>query len=441
MKLAIIGAGVSGLVAAYRLHPHHDVALFDGNDHAGGHALTINVETDEGRYPLDVGFMVFNEATYPALTALFDEFGVASQPAPMSFSVADPAADLEYCSRSLNSLFAQRRQLLRPRFYRMLRDILRFNRLSRRLVRQVDDRATVGEFVRQHRLSPEFVDHYLYPMGSAIWSCPRGTFADFPVQFIFEFFQNHGLNAVWARPPWRVVVGGSQTYVAAIAQRLGKRLRLRCPVDRVQRLADHVRLRLADGTIEKFDHVIFACHSDEALKLLGEGATQPEREVLASFPYQRSVAVLHTDESLLPARRRAWASWNYRLGDADAATVTYNLNMLQGHRSRQTFCVTLNETERIDPSKIILQFDFAHPTFDCRRAAAQARRRELLSANRTSYCGAYWRNGFHEDGAVSALAVVDALQAGRSERSSLSVADEPASDSALLSLAGASHAC
>jgi uncharacterized protein len=439
MKVAIVGAGVSGLVAAYRLAPEHDVTVFDANDHAGGHARTVTVEVDGDRFPVDVGFMVFNESTYPAFTSLLNELGIASQAAPMSFSVSDPAAGLEYCSRSLNGLFAQRRNLLRAPFYRMLRDILRFNRLSRRLAREFDDQATVGEFVRDYQLSREFVDHYLYPMGSAIWSCPRGAFAEFPVRFIFEFFQNHGLNAVRARPQWRVIVGGSENYVAAIAGRLGRRLRLSCPVDRVERTSDRVRLRLRSGPCQEFDQVILACHSDEALELLGDGATQTERDVLSSLAYQSSVGVLHTDESLLPSRRRAWASWNYRINAADAATVTYNVSMLQGHRARQTFCVTLNDTERIDPKKVLRTFHFAHPKFDGRRAASQARHLELIGANRTSFCGAYWRNGFHEDGAVSALAVVEALHRVARAGSRRNASALPATRSTPLHLAEASR--
>lgn len=412
MKLAIIGSGISGLVAAYHLHRHHDITLLEAGSYVGGHTHTVQIELDGQRYAIDTGFIVYNDWTYPNFIALLDVLGVASRPTTMSFSVRDDRSGLEYNGHSLNTLFAQRRNLLRPSFHRMLADILRFNRQAVHLLDQCHDTMTVDEFLARYRYSPQFAQQYLLPMGSAIWSCPRGTFGQFPVRFIIEFYRNHGLLNVRRRPTWRVVAGGSSSYVQAMIRGFRDRIRLNTPVHGVRRFLNHVELRLPHGPSEWFDHVVFACHSDQALRLLGGDATAAEREILSALPYERNSVVLHTDTSLLPRSQRAWASWNYRLEeDADApASVTYNMNLLQGIRSQHTFCVTLNDASRIDPGRVLRRFEYDHPVFTTRRTAAQARHRELLNANRTSYCGAYWRNGFHEDGVNSALAVVHALQ-------------------------------
>jgi predicted NAD/FAD-binding protein len=412
MRIAVIGAGVSGLVAAYRLSSEHVVTLFEANDYPGGHTNTVDVDWDGECHAIDTGFIVFNEWTYPHFIALLDELCVRSRPTTMSFSVHDEQTGLEYNGHSLNTLFAQRRNLLRPSFYRMLADILRFNREACRYVAACDDETTVGEFLLRHQFSEGFSKYYLLPMGAAIWSCPVGTFAEFPIQFIVDFYHNHGLLNVSRRPTWRVVEGGSRTYVEAMARTFRDRIRLRTPVQSVRRHLDRVDVWPRGGASESFDHVIFACHSDQALQILGEAATALERECLSAFPYERNVAVLHTDVSLLPRTRRAWASWNYRLHGDDScpASVTYNMNILQGIRSRQTFCVTLNDETAMAPECVLRRFEYQHPVFTTQRRSAQARHAELLNANRTSFCGAYWRNGFHEDGVVSALAVVNALR-------------------------------
>lgn len=414
MKLAIVGAGISGLVAAYKLHREHDVSVFEANDYPGGHTNTVDVELDGERHAIDTGFIVFNDWTYPNFIQLLDELGVASQATEMSFSVRDDRTGLEYNGNSLATLFAQRRNLLRPSFYRLLADILRFNREARRLAASCGDDTTVGEFIRRRGYSRQFAEQYLLPMGAAIWSCPTGTFSQFPLRFIVDFYHNHGLLNVLRRPTWRVIAGGSRTYVAAMTAGFRDRIRLRTPVQSVRRFADRVEVQPRGGEPERFDHVIFACHSDQALRMLGDAASASERELLGAFPYSRNVAVLHTDTSLLPKTRRAWASWNCRLtGDDRApATVTYDMNILQGLRSRHTFCVTLNDEASIDPSRVLRRFEYHHPVFTTQRAAAQARHGELLFAQRTSFCGAYWRNGFHEDGVVSALAVVEAITNG-----------------------------
>lgn len=413
MRIAIIGTGISGLVAAHRLRRRHEVTLFEANDYIGGHTNTVDVELDGERHAIDTGFIVFNDWTYPNFIRLLDELGVASQPTEMSFSVRDERTGLEYNGHSLSTLFAQRRNLLRPSFYRLIADIVRFNRHAERLAAESGGETTVGEFLRRHRFSSTFAEHYLLPMGAAIWSCPTGTFAQFPIRFIVEFYRHHGLLSIKRRPTWRVIVGGSRSYVEAITAGFRDRIRLRTPVDSVRRFADRVEVLPRGGAAERFDHVIFACHSDQALRLLEPDATPVERELLGAFPYSRNLAVLHTDASLLPKRRRAWASWNYRVTEGEygttPASVTYDMNILQGIRSRHTFCLTLNDESRIAPDRVLRRFEYHHPIFTTRRAAAQARHGELTNANRSSFCGAYWRNGFHEDGVVSALAVVESL--------------------------------
>lgn len=422
MRIAIIGAGISGLTAAYRLSLTHEITLFEANDYPGGHTNTVDVELDGERQAIDTGFIVFNDRTYPNFIQLLEELGVRSQPTSMSFSVRCDAANLEYNGSSLNGLFAQRRNLLRPSFYRMLADIVRFNREAPGLAlsRPETDETTVREFLVRQRYSREFAEHYLLPMGAAIWSCPIGTLENFPIRFIIEFYRNHGLLSIRNRPTWRVIEGGSRNYVAKMTERFSDRIRLSTAIEQVRRSAKDVIVIPRNGSPESYDHVIFACHSDQALRMLTDPMTT-ERDVLSEFPYERNIAVLHTDRSVLPKRRRAWASWNYHLAhrssisgpspgeSGQAATVTYQMNLLQNLRSQQVFNVTLNSDEMIDSAKVLRRFEYHHPIFTVRRAAAQARHRELISVNRTSFCGAYWGNGFHEDGVVSALRVCEAL--------------------------------
>lgn len=421
MKIAIIGAGISGLTAAYRLSLSHDITLFEANDYLGGHTNTVEVDLDGERQVIDTGFIVFNDWTYPNFIELLNELGVRSQATSMGFSVRCDAANLEYNGSSVNGLFAQRRNLLRPSFYRMLTDILRFNRDAPELVQSgpTTDETTVGEFLARQRYSREFAEHYLLPMGAAIWSCPVGMFKTFPIRFIVEFYRNHGLLSVRTRPTWRVIEGGSRNYVAKMAERFRDRIRLSTAIESIRRSADDVLVVPRNHSPEAFDHVVFACHSDQALRMLAD-STSTERNVLSEFPYGRNLAVLHTDQTVLPKRRRAWASWNYHLAGqssnpaSQTATVTYQMNLLQHLQSKHVFNVTLsnatlNNDERIDPAKVLRRFEYHHPIFTVQRAAAQARHHELINANRTSFCGAYWGNGFHEDGVVSALRVCEAL--------------------------------
>lgn len=419
MKIAIIGAGISGLTAAWRLHRDHDITVFEANSYPGGHTNTVDVELDGEQHAVDTGFIVFNDWTYPRFISLLEELNVDWLPTSMSFSVRCDSANLEYNGSSLNGLFAQRSNLLRPSFHRMIRDILRFNREAPEhvLQRPATDETTVAEYLQRHGYSREFSEHYLLPMGAAIWSCPLGTFAHFPIRFIVEFYRNHGLLSIRNRPTWRVIRGGSRSYVRKLIAPFSDRIRLQTPIERVTRTQDAVFVAPRHGMAERFDHVIFACHSDQALRML-ETTSTVEKEVLSEFPYGRNMAVLHTDTNVLPKRRRAWASWNYHLsgnsGDIQkkSASVTYQMNILQHLKSQHAINVTLNSDDLIAPEKILGRFEYHHPVFTVRRAAAQARHTELINVNRTSFCGAYWGNGFHEDGVVSALRVCSALLPG-----------------------------
>lgn len=412
MKIAIVGAGVSGLVVAYHLHRHHEITVFEAGDHAGGHAHTVDVEAAGRTYAVDTGFVVYNERNYPNFTQLLRELDVRSRPTTMSFSVSDRESDLEYNGHSLNTLFAQRRNLLRPRFWRLVADILRFHRQASHAGGVSADRGTVRDFLRRGRYSSAFQRLHLLPMGAAIWSCAEHDFGEFPWRFVREFYANHGLLQLRDRPTWRVIEGGSRTYVEALTREFRDRIRLRARVAAVRRLPDRVELITAQRPVEAFDHVVFACHADQALRTLGDEATRVERQVLGAFPYRRNTALLHTDERLLPRRRRAWASWNYRLRGEGAGPpcVTYNMNRLQGFDAPRTFCITLNAEDEVEPGAILGRFVYEHPVYTIDRLMAQPRRCELLVRHRTSYCGAYWGSGFHEDGVVSALEVVRAIE-------------------------------
>ncbi len=405
MKIAIVGSGIAGMTAAHLLHGAHEITLFEAGSHVGGHTHTAHLVIDGRPLALDTGFIVFNNRTYPNFARLLDHLGVASQESDMSFSVRCDRTGFEYCGSSLNALFADRRNFARPSFYRMLRDILRFNREAPAILEDADDERTLGELVAQGRYGAEFVERYLMPMGAAIWSASSGQMHAFPARFFVRFFRNHGLLSVADRPRWRVVRGGSDRYVALLTAPFAERVRLVCPVAGVERRPDHVVLTTVGGERSKFDHVVIAAHADQALAMLAD-PTPTEQAVLGAFTYQRNEAVLHGDESQLPRRRRAWASWNYHLGSDDrGVAVTYLLNRLQGIDSPRQFCVTLNRTDRLAPEKIHRRVIYHHPLYTARAVAAQLRRREVSGARRTHYCGAYWGNGFHEDGVVSAIDV------------------------------------
>lgn len=406
-RIAIIGAGVSGLVAAYLLHQQHDVVVFEAGDYIGGHTNTIDVETPDGTIPVDTGFIVFNERNYPLFCRLLSQLRVESQPSEMSFSVSCEKTGLEYNGSSINQLFAKRSNILSLTHWKMLRDIMRFNRNAERLY-DTGRATTVEEYVREHRFSNAFLENYLIPIGASIWSCPSGTFRSFPMRFVIDFLRNHGMLQISDRPQWRVIKGGSKQYIEPLTRSFRERIHLSTPVQLIERYADRVELHLKEGESERFDHVVIACHSDQALRMLAE-PSKLEHELLGAFPYQANETVLHTDESLLPKRRRAWGSWNYRIrsDDSDAVAITYHMNMLQSISSKTPYCVTLNESERINPDKVLKRFLYHHPIFTLEREAAQERHAEVIGSNRTSFCGAYWGYGFHEDGVRSAVRVAE----------------------------------
>ena len=405
MRIAIIGSGISGLICAHLLSRNHQIVLFEADAWLGGHAHTVTVDTDGERFDIDAGFIVYNERTYPKFTQILSDLDVATSATSMSFSVRCQQTGLEYNGTSINGLFAQRSNVFRGSFLKMLRDILRFNRQGAEDLATVPEHQTVGEYLAEQRYSSQFVQHYLLPMGAAIWSCPCDDFAKFPIRFILEFYVNHGLLSIRDRPIWRVIDGGSKQYVSKLVKPFADRIRLNCPVKAVKRTENGVQVCQAGGT-ECFDEVVFACHSDQALRILTD-ADQLETELLSSFPYSKNWAVLHTDETLLPRRRRAWASWNYHIAQSESSrpTLTYNMNLLQHIQASKTFLLTLNDDASIDPSKILRRFRYSHPIFTNRRSSIQKRHAEVIRHRRTSFCGAYWRNGFHEDGVVSALAV------------------------------------
>ena len=407
MKIAIIGSGIAGLTSAYLLQREHEITVFEAQDWIGGHTHTVPVRLDGREYAVDTGFIVFNNWTYPNFIQLLQQLGVGFKPTEMSFAVSDPDTGVEYNGHDLNSLFAQRRNLLSPRFWGMIRDILRFNKeaLSDLEQGRIAADTTLGQYLSQNGYGQRFIDHYIVPMGAAIWSMSLADMLGFPLQFFVRFFKNHGLLSVSNRPQWYVIEGGSSAYVAPLTKGFAERIRLNCPVSRVERDEQGVTLHSPVGR-ERFDAVIFACHSDQALQLLAAPSAS-ETEILGALRYADNDVVLHTDTRVLPKRRLAWASWNYQLGGPtrQPAAVTYNMNILQGIESEQTFCVSLNQTDAIDPDKILARFSYAHPQYSLAASAAQQRGEELQGRQHSYFCGAYWANGFHEDGVVSALRV------------------------------------
>ncbi len=439
MKIAIVGAGVSGLVAAHLLAREHEVVLYEAGSRAGGHTNTIRVDTAHETHHIDTGFIVMNDRNYPNFTRLLHQLGVATQDTNMSFSVKGEEEDFEYAGTP-RGLFCQPSNLLNVRFQRMIADLLRFNRELRRLLGHEHpalsardlpggdgpargamrgglsphDGESLQDFLARHRFSETFVRRLIVPQVSAVWSADPRQIASFPVRFLAEFFANHGMLGFRDRPRWSTVVGGSARYVEALTRPLHERIRLDSPVCSITRAEGHVEIVAEDRGAgggrggrytQSYDQVVIAAHSDQALAMLGD-ASEREREVLGAIPYQRNEAVLHTDSTLLPRRRFARAAWNFHLlrEPKPLSTVTYYMNHLQRLRADRDFCVTLNRTEAIDPAKIIRTIDYAHPVFTPVGIAAQSQHGALGGfARRTHFCGAYWGWGFHEDGVVSAL--------------------------------------
>ena len=407
MKIAIVGAGVSGLVAAHLLHREHEIAVFDAAPYAGGHTNTVRVDTEDATHHVDTGFIVFNERNYPSFTRLLAQLGVAHQPSSMSFGVSD-GLDFEYNGASANGLFANRAHLVKPWFHRMVADLLRFNRDALSLLRSGGEGPALGQWLDERRYSRAFVERLIVPQASAVWSADPRQMWTFPARFLIEFFDNHGVLGFRDRPEWRTVPGGSRSYVEALIRPFKHLLRLSTPVRAIHRFDDHVTVTPSGGEPERFDEVIVAAHSDQALRMLAD-ASDREHAILGAIPYQPNEAVLHTDTRLLPRRRRAWASWNYHLLDEPIGkpTVTYHMNRLQSLDADREFCVTLNRTAAIDPATILRTIAYAHPVYTIAGARAQARHAEISGRNRTHFAGAYWGWGFHEDGVVSALRVAE----------------------------------
>ncbi len=406
----MVGSGISGLVVAHGAHRRHDLTVFEAGDRIGGHTRTVPVRTEAGVHPVDTGFIVYNEKNYPAFSRLLRELGVATQPSDMSFSVSCERSGLEYGTRSLGALLARRRNALSPAFHRMVRDIPRFHREAAHLLAHPDAKVSLGEWLLAGRYSDEFVDHHLVPMGAAIWSADPVRLLDFPALRLFRFFDNHGLLQIGAPLPWRVIRGGSARYVDALVAPFRDRIRLRCPARGIRRLGREVEVLLRDGSTERFDHVVLATHSDQALALLAD-PSDAERRILGAIRYQPNEVVLHTDASLLPRRRAAWASWNVRLPSRPRGrvTLTYHMNRLQSLASPDPLCVTLNDSERIDPERIVDRWETSHPVFDAAAVQAQGLHSHISGIRRTHYCGAYWGYGFHEDGVQSGRRVLRRL--------------------------------
>jgi predicted NAD/FAD-binding protein len=414
VKIAIVGSGISGLSAAYLLNKQHDITVFESEARIGGHTATVDVNVAGTDYAIDTGFIVYNDWTYPNFIRLMDELGVTSKETEMSFSVSCEMTGLEYGGNNLNTLFAQRRNLLNPKYLKMLWDIMRFNKQA---IEDLDQQRikpgiTLGEYLDQNGYGKTFADKYLIPMGSAIWSASTDSMFKFPLLFFVRFFKNHGLLSVNNRPQWRVINGGSKSYIEPLTKGFADRIRLNSPVRKILRSEQGVELYLADGSSEQFDQVVLACHSDQALAMLVDASTE-EQQVLGAMPYQANDVVLHTDESVLPGKRLAWSSWNYwlRSEQQEQAILSYNMNILQGIDAPVTFSVTLNATSDIDPSKILGRYNYAHPVFSLESVAATERWDDINGVNNTWFCGAYWANGFHEDGASSGIRVAKALGA------------------------------
>lgn len=423
MKIAIIGSGISGLTSAYLLSKKHDVVLYEAGDRLGGHTATMDVDYQGQHYSIDTGFIVFNDWTYPLFQQLLATLGVASKPTEMGFSVSCEASGLEYSGDSIDTLFAQRRNIVSLRHWRMIKDILRFNKQA---LIDVDkggefDSMTLGDYLVTRGYSEVFIDKYLVPMGSAIWSASTSVMRAFPLQFFVRFFVNHGLLSVNNRPQWHVVKGGSRSYIAPLIESFKENIRLSTPVASIVRDNTDSKGSIDEGgsvTItsekygeERYDHVIIATHSDQALALLGD-ATHNEKNVLGDIAYRNNDVVLHTDERLLPKNKKTWSSWNYSIPGAAThddvpPVLTYNMNILQGLDAPCTFCVTLNNTDHIDPQKIIGRYQYAHPVFSLPAIAAQQRWADINGQKNTWFCGAYWANGFHEDGVKSAVRVAE----------------------------------
>lgn len=407
MKVAIVGTGISGMTCAHFLARNHDVTVFEAGSYVGGHTATKDVEVKGVPYAIDTGFIVFNQKTYPNFVRLLNKIGVRWQDSDMSFSVADDQSGLEYNATNMNGLFAQRRNLARPSFWRLCREMVRFLDAARELAQGEPTDETLSDFLRRHGFSKAFERLHILPMVSAIWSGRPDDILGFPAVYMARFFENHGFLELEDRPQWLAIEGGSRSYVAPLCRPFEEKIRLNAPVRGVRRGPEGVELRSSEGAAERFDQVVFATHADTTLRLL-EDASEDERDVLGRFEYQENEVLLHTDESVMPRTRRAWASWNYRVGGArsDRATVTYWMNRLQALDSETQFFVSLNQGGGIREDRILGRYTYDHPIYTPGAVHGQGMYGRIGGVRGTHFCGAYWGNGFHEDGVNSALRVL-----------------------------------
>ena len=407
MKIAIIGSGISGLTSAYLLNRNHDITVFEANDYIGGHTHTHNIKIKDKEYAVDTGFIVYNERTYPNFIKLLDTLGVERQLSTMGFSVKSASEDYEYAGESLNSLFAKRSNIFRLGFLRMLYEMYRFGKKSDSTGLGLDVSITLGTYLRSENYSNEFINYFIIPMGAAIWSTPANKVLDMPAYFFIKFFYNHGMLEIINRPKWWVIKDGSSAYIKKIIKGFESKINLSSPIRTVSRLDNGIEIETANSKKPlMFDAVVFATHSDQALGMLKD-PTEKEKDILSSIPYQKNEVLLHTDSSVLPKRKLAWASWNYQLDSNPESPVvlTYNMNILQSLDCDETFCVTLNDHQSVDKSKVLKKITYHHPLFTVKGIEAQKRKLEISGVNNTYYCGAYWQNGFHEDGVASAIEV------------------------------------
>lgn len=415
MKIAIVGSGISGMVCGHMLSPHHDVELFEAENRIGGHTHTVDVEVASGKYAIDTGFIVFNQQNYPNFIKLMDSLGVKSQPSYMSFSVKIENYNLEYNGTTLNTLFCQRKNIISPSFWRMIKDILRFNKQATKLyvdrTNDPDHDLTLEQWLAREKYSEQFIEHYIIPMGAAIWSANREEMRRFPLHFFVRFFHHHGLLTVdEGRPDWRVLIGGSHSYIPKLTANFKDQIRLNSPVKRVTRENGKVQLTFLKAGIEEtkeFDQVIFASHGNQSLKIL-QDPSDIEKKVMGSFSYRPNDVILHTDTSVLPKSKLGTAAWNYYLPKSmnERLALTYNMNILQTIKSPETFLVSLNMEDFIDPKKIIKKIPYSHPVYNAAAVKAHGQWDQVSGVNNTHFCGAYWGNGFHEDGVKTALKVV-----------------------------------
>ncbi|WP_444996015.1 NAD(P)/FAD-dependent oxidoreductase [Aliikangiella sp. IMCC44359] len=404
MKIAIIGTGISGNVVAYHLNKQHDISVFEASDYVGGHTHTHDVKIGNEQHNIDTGFIVFNQNTYPNFIKLLSELNVDYQLSNMSFSVQCEKTNLEYNGSSLNQLFSQRRNIFRPSFYKMIMDILRFNKESLELLSDTENNYSLGDYLSKNNYSQYFIHHYIIPMGAAIWSTDHNSMLDFPARFFVQFFHNHGMLSINQRPDWFVIKGGSSQYITPLIKQHKDKIRLSAKVQNIRRTPNKVFIKAKGAEEESFDYVFIASHSDQALSML-QNPSDMELKTLSAIPYTDNEAILHYDDSVMPKRKRAWAAWNYHLTNNEQkhVTISYNMNILQSLKSQYTFCVTLNPSQPIDESKIIKKIQYTHPFFTLDGVKAQRNHSAINGTSRTYYCGAYWHNGFHEDGVVSAL--------------------------------------